>query len=254
VLRSHTPAILIIAVCLYSLSWNGIDGVAMGKRRRRRRRPSWRRPRQPQHRQRLDAGAAMGVSRTARDYRRLRSTDLALYRSPAPGVRHAETPLVAAVVNYYNVTLPLTPYSEGYVVLACRYQGRDGWHVLTMPVDDAVANAGGALGFLERCRRDRSRRIRRRLGRPPWLKGRDIGVITFTPEVSKAQPNRRQPTPDCRSSSWYRRPKAAGQRGQHHSFRRAAQSALPVPPSSRRTRRSMAGLLPPAASLPGDAG
>jgi hypothetical protein len=76
--------------------------------------------------------------------------DLALYRSliPAP-FEMPDTPLVAvAVVYYYDVTLPLTPYNEGYVVLQCKYQGRTGWYVLTMPVDNETANAGGrSLGF-----------------------------------------------------------------------------------------------------------
>ena len=77
-------------------------------------------------------------------------TDLALYRSLLPAAFDMpESPLVAvAVVNYYDVTLPLTPYSEGYVVMQCRYQGRTGWYVFTMPVDDETANMGGrALGF-----------------------------------------------------------------------------------------------------------
>jgi len=76
--------------------------------------------------------------------------DLALYRSliPAP-FEMPDTPLVAvAIVYYYDVTLPLTPYREGYVVLQCKYQGRTGWYVLTMPVDNETANAGGrSLGF-----------------------------------------------------------------------------------------------------------
>lgn len=76
--------------------------------------------------------------------------DLALYRSLLPTqFDMPDTPMVAvAVVYYYDVTLPLTPYHEGYVVLQCKYQGRTGWYVVTMPVDDAVANAGGiSLGF-----------------------------------------------------------------------------------------------------------
>jgi hypothetical protein len=76
--------------------------------------------------------------------------DLALYRSLLPAqFDMPDTPMVAmAVVYYYDVTLPLTPYHEGYVVLQCKYQGHTGWYVVTMPVDDAVANAGGlSLGF-----------------------------------------------------------------------------------------------------------
>lgn len=77
-------------------------------------------------------------------------TDLALYRSLLPKqFDMPQSPLVAvAVVYYYDVALPLVPYHEGYVVLQCQYQGQTGWYVLTMPVDDQTANAGGrALGF-----------------------------------------------------------------------------------------------------------
>jgi acetoacetate decarboxylase len=77
-------------------------------------------------------------------------TNLALYRSLLPvAFEMPQSPIVAVtVVNYYDVALPLTPYSEGYVVMQCRYEGRVGWYVFTMPVDDETANAGGrTLGF-----------------------------------------------------------------------------------------------------------
>jgi hypothetical protein len=115
------------------------------------------------------------------------ATDLDLYRSLLPQAFDMPgTPLVAVVVvNYYDVTLPLIPYSEGYVVLACRYQGRDGWHVLTMPVDSAVANAGGrALGFPKYVADEID------LGESDGVwngrvayQGREIMRITFTPET-----------------------------------------------------------------------
>ena len=55
---------------------------------------------------------------------------------------------MVAVVYYYDVASPLVPYHEGYVLLQSQYQGQTGWYVLTMPVDDQTANAGGrALGF-----------------------------------------------------------------------------------------------------------
>jgi len=76
--------------------------------------------------------------------------DLALYRSLLPGAFDLpESPLlVVAVVSYFDVTLPLTPYGEGYVVLACRFRGRTGWYVVTMPVDEATAcSSGRTLGF-----------------------------------------------------------------------------------------------------------
>ncbi len=76
--------------------------------------------------------------------------DLALYRSLLPeSFDMPDQPLVAVIVaDYYDVTLPLVPYREGYVALQCKYQGRTGWHVLTMPVDDETANVGGrSIGF-----------------------------------------------------------------------------------------------------------
>lgn len=76
--------------------------------------------------------------------------DLELYRSLLPeSLDMPDQPLVAvSVVDYYDVTLPLVPYGEGFVALQCEYQGRTGWHVLTMPVDDETSKTGGrALGF-----------------------------------------------------------------------------------------------------------
>jgi hypothetical protein len=76
--------------------------------------------------------------------------DLDLYRSLLPeSFDMPDEPLVAvSVVDYYDVTLPLVRYREGYVVLQCKYQGRTGWHVITMPVDDETSNAGGrSIGF-----------------------------------------------------------------------------------------------------------
>jgi hypothetical protein len=60
-----------------------------------------------------------------------------------------DQPLVAVtVVDNYDVTPPLKPYHEGYVALQCKYQGRTGWHVITLPVDDATASAGArSIGF-----------------------------------------------------------------------------------------------------------
>jgi len=76
--------------------------------------------------------------------------DIELYRSLLPQqFDMPDQPLVVVTVaDYYDVTLPLVPYREGYVLLQCKYQGRTGWYTLTMPVDDEVANAGGrAIGF-----------------------------------------------------------------------------------------------------------
>jgi len=76
--------------------------------------------------------------------------DLELYRSLLPKqFDMPDQPLVVmTVANYYDVTLPLVPYHEGYVLLQCKYKGRTGWYTYTMPVDDETANAGGrAIGF-----------------------------------------------------------------------------------------------------------
>lgn len=76
--------------------------------------------------------------------------NLELYRSllPAQFDMPDQALVVVTVADYYDVTLPLVPYREGYVLLQCEYQGRTGWYTYTMPVDDETANAGGrAIGF-----------------------------------------------------------------------------------------------------------
>jgi hypothetical protein len=77
-------------------------------------------------------------------------TNLELYRSILPvKFDMPDQPLmVVAVAHYYEVTLPLVPYHEGYVLLQCKYRGRAGLYTITMPVDDKTANDGGrAIGF-----------------------------------------------------------------------------------------------------------
>lgn len=61
-----------------------------------------------------------------------------------------ERPIVAFfVIDYVNVgPLPMTRYQEGTVALRCMYDGQEGWHVKTMPVNKWVPNIGGImLGF-----------------------------------------------------------------------------------------------------------
>jgi hypothetical protein len=80
----------------------------------------------------------------------LAPADLELYRTLLPAqFDMPDQPLVVvAVLHYYNVSLPLVPYREGYVSLQCKYQGRTGWYTYTMPVDDKTANDGGrTIGF-----------------------------------------------------------------------------------------------------------
>jgi hypothetical protein len=76
--------------------------------------------------------------------------DLGLYRSLLPAVFDMpDQPIVAvSIIDFYDVTQPLKPYHEGYVALQCKYQGRTGWHVITMPVDDETSNASDrSMGY-----------------------------------------------------------------------------------------------------------
>lgn len=110
----------------------------------------------PQAKATLEATAAPQAERpwaflgTRRIMTTLAPADLELYRSLLPEqFDMPDQPLVVVTVaDYYDVTLPLVPYREGYVLLQCKYQGRTGWYTYTMPVDDKIANDGGrAIGF-----------------------------------------------------------------------------------------------------------
>jgi uncharacterized protein (DUF362 family) len=77
-------------------------------------------------------------------------TDSPLYRQLLPNDFQMPDSLqvIVSVLSYHNVTTPLVPYHEGYVLLSCKYQGQSGFYVLTMPVDDRTACDGGrAIGF-----------------------------------------------------------------------------------------------------------
>jgi uncharacterized protein (DUF362 family) len=79
-----------------------------------------------------------------------RPTDSALYRQLLPDAFEMPDSLqvIVTVVNYYNVSYPLVPYNEGYVLLSCKYRGVEGVYTLTMPIDDKLANdAGRSIGF-----------------------------------------------------------------------------------------------------------
>jgi hypothetical protein len=77
-------------------------------------------------------------------------TDSAHYRQLLPNTFQMPDSLqvIVSVLYYHNVTTPLVPYHEGYVLLSCKYLGQSGFYVLTMPVDDSTACDGGrAIGF-----------------------------------------------------------------------------------------------------------
>jgi hypothetical protein len=76
--------------------------------------------------------------------------DARLYREllPAPFELPERLLVHVTLVHYDEVTPALVPYHEAYVMLRCRYHGETGLFPLTMPVDDATANAGGRqIGF-----------------------------------------------------------------------------------------------------------
>lgn len=77
--------------------------------------------------------------------------DLNLYRTllPPPFEMPKQPAVALFVVHYLKVQpWPMTPYYEGTLALRCSYQGREGWHVKTMPVTKWVPNWGGrAMGF-----------------------------------------------------------------------------------------------------------
>ncbi len=84
-------------------------------------------------------------------YAAIEPTDLELYRELLPPeLDMPDRPIVAFFIVDYVIVVPypMGPYLEGAVALSCKYQGREGWHVLTMPVTTKVACEGGrALGF-----------------------------------------------------------------------------------------------------------
>ena len=112
--------------------------------------------------------------------------DVELYRALLPEqFDMPDQPLVAvSVVDYYDVTLPLVPYREGFVALQCEYQGRTGWHVLTMPVDDETSKMGGrSIGFPKYV----ADQITLEAQEEGWLgrvvyEGRTVMEVTFTAE------------------------------------------------------------------------
>jgi 3-hydroxybutyryl-CoA dehydrogenase len=118
--------------------------------------------------------------------------DPALYRSLLPAAfEMPDSPLVVvSVIDYHGVDAPLVPYGEGYVLLACRHGRQSGWYVVTMPVDDQTACAGGrSIGFPKYV----ADHIELEVADGAWLgrvahQGRDVMRVTFTPSVG-AEPS-----------------------------------------------------------------
>jgi hypothetical protein len=81
----------------------------------------------------------------------LEPENLELYSSllPAPMQMPEMAAVSLFVVDYLSVgPWPLTRYLEGSVALRCKYDGVEGWHVKTMPVDKIVScRAGRMLGY-----------------------------------------------------------------------------------------------------------
>jgi len=84
-------------------------------------------------------------------YTAMEPEDLKLYRELLPAdLDMPEKPVVAFFIVDYVIVVPypMGPYLEGAAALSCKYNGEDGWYVVTMPVTTRVACQGGrAIGF-----------------------------------------------------------------------------------------------------------
>lgn len=73
-----------------------------------------------------------------------------LYRQLLPAAFQMPDRLlvIVTVVSYDNVTQPMVPYLEGFVMLSCVHEGQESLYTVTMPVDEQTAcDAGIYLGF-----------------------------------------------------------------------------------------------------------
>jgi hypothetical protein len=77
--------------------------------------------------------------------------DLELYRELLPAeLEMPDHPMVGVFIVDYVVVVPcpMRPYLEGALGIRCKYNGEDGWHTVTMPLNDVVAREGGrSIGF-----------------------------------------------------------------------------------------------------------
>jgi uncharacterized protein (DUF362 family) len=128
-------------------------------------------------------------------------TDSTLYRQLLPGDFQMPDTLqvILSIVSYYDVTKPLVPYREGFVMISCKYRGQTGLYTLTMPVTDTTANdAGISMGFPKYV----ADRIDLTSDNGTWsgevmYRGRSVMRMTFTPQSGQSPFSRSDPGPSC---------------------------------------------------------
>jgi uncharacterized protein (DUF362 family) len=128
-------------------------------------------------------------------------TNSTLYRQLLPGDFQMPDTLqvILSIVSYYDVTKPLVPYREGFVMISCKYRGQSGLYTLTMPVTDKTANdAGISFGFPKYV----ADSIDLTSGNGTWSgevmnRGRSVMRITFTPQSERPPFSRSDPGPSC---------------------------------------------------------
>ena len=124
-----------------------------------------------------------------------------LYRQLLPGDFQMPDTLqvILCIVSYYDVTKPLVPYREGFVMISCKYRGQTGLYTLTMPVTDKTANdAGISIGFPKYV----ADSIDLTSGNGTWsgevmYRGRSVMRMTFAPQSERPPFSRSDPGPSC---------------------------------------------------------
>ncbi|HEX2769662.1 MAG TPA: DUF362 domain-containing protein [Geobacteraceae bacterium] len=126
-------------------------------------------------------------------------TNLSLYRQLLPAAfEMPDSPqVIIAIVSYTKVNLPLVPYHEGYVMLACNYQGKPGLHTITIPVDNLLAcNTGRSIGYPKYV----ADKIKLTQYSGGWkgeviYQGNTVMMMTFMPHGTKVTDNLNNPGP-----------------------------------------------------------
>ena len=128
-------------------------------------------------------------------------TNGALYRQLLPETFDMPDTLqvIVAIAYYNNVSFPITPYHEAYVLLACNYQGKSGLFTVTMPVDDKKANdLGRSIGYPKYI----ADKIELAESGGAWSgqvmnQGRSVLQMTFTPHAEALASTRSTAGPSC---------------------------------------------------------